>query len=41
LLEHIWQWIPYLTGKKRLDAWLFGGALASLLALLYYVLVHQ
>lgn len=32
------QWVPYLTGKKRLDAWIFGSALASLLALLYYVL---
>jgi len=32
------QWVPYLTGKKRLDAWLFGGALTSLLALLYYLL---
>lgn len=39
LLSNIWQWVPYLTGKKHLDAWIFGGALASLLALLAYVLI--
>lgn len=33
----LWQWIPYLTGKPRLDAWIFGAALTSLLGLLFYV----
>lgn len=32
------QWIPYLTGKNQLDAWIFGVALASLLSLLFYVM---
>jgi serine/threonine protein phosphatase PrpC len=41
LLDNIWQWVPYLTGKKHLDAWLFGGALLSLLALLYYILMYE
>ncbi len=36
--QQLGHWVPYLTGSKRLDAWIFGGALASLLALLYYVL---
>jgi serine/threonine protein phosphatase PrpC len=35
----VWQWIPYLTGKPELDAWIFGTALVSLLGLLIYV-VH-
>lgn len=35
----VWQWIPYLTGKPGLDAWIFGTALVSLLGLLIYV-VH-
>ena len=34
----LWQWVPYLTGKKQLDAWIFGAALASLLGLLLYVI---
>jgi PPM family protein phosphatase len=33
------QWVPYLTGKPRADALIFGAALASLLGLLVYV-VH-
>ncbi|MCE3252580.1 MAG: serine/threonine-protein phosphatase [Cellvibrio sp.] len=33
----LWQWVPYLTGKPRTDAWIFGTALASLLGLLIYV----
>ncbi len=33
------QWVPYLTGKPKADAWIFGAALASLLGLLIYV-VH-
>ena len=37
--KSLWQWVPYLTGKARIDAWIFGTALASLLALLIYV-VH-
>jgi PPM family protein phosphatase len=32
------QWVPYLTGKPRVDAWIFGGVLASLLGLLVYVM---
>ncbi len=36
--QELGQWVPYLTGTKRLDAWIFGSALVSLLALLYYVL---
>src|SRR6187431_1771388 len=36
--KDLWQWIPYLTGKPRLDAWIFGTALASLLGLLVYVM---
>jgi len=35
----LWQWVPYLTGKPKADAWIFGAALASLLGLLIYV-VH-
>ncbi|HSC66391.1 MAG TPA: protein phosphatase 2C domain-containing protein [Cellvibrio sp.] len=34
----MWQWVPYLTGKKHLDAWIFGAALVSLLGLLFYVM---
>ena len=34
----LWQWVPYLTGKTTLDAWIFGTALASLLGLLLYVM---
>lgn len=41
LFENIWQWVPYLTGKKHLDAWIFGGAFLSLLALLYYILMYE
>ena len=41
LLENIWQWVPYLTGKKHLDAWIFGCALTSLLGLLYYILMYE
>lgn len=33
----LWQWVPYLTGKPNLDAWIFGTALVSLLGLLIYV----
>lgn len=33
------QWVPYLTGKPGIDAWIFGTALASLLGILLYV-VH-
>lgn len=35
----LWQWVPYLTGKPRVDAWIFGAALTSLIGLLIYV-VH-
>ncbi len=35
----LWQWVPYLTGKKILDAWIFGAALVSLLGLLHYVII--
>jgi PPM family protein phosphatase len=34
----IWQWIPYLTGAVKVDAWIFGGALLSLFGLLVYVI---
>ncbi|ACE84294.1 PP2C family protein-serine/threonine phosphatase [Cellvibrio japonicus] len=37
-LDHLWPWVPYLTGRRHLDAWIFGSALAALLGLLYYVL---
>ncbi len=33
----LWQWVPYLTGTVKVDAWIFGGALLSLLGLLVYV----
>jgi serine/threonine protein phosphatase PrpC len=33
----LWQWVPYLTGKPRADAWIFGSALALLFGLLIYV----
>ena len=33
----LWQWVPYLTGTVKIDAWIFGGALLSLLGLLVYV----
>jgi protein phosphatase len=38
LRKGLWQWIPYLTGTVKVDAWIFGGALLSLLGLLIYVL---
>lgn len=31
------QWVPYLTGAEKVDAWIFYGALLSLLGLLIYV----
>lgn len=34
----LWQWVPYLTGKAGVDAWIFGAALASLVGLLFYVM---
>lgn len=34
----LWQWVPYLTGKKSMDAWIFSAALVSLLGLLFYVI---
>lgn len=37
----LWQWVPYLTGKTTLDAWIFGAALVSLLALLHYVIISH
>jgi serine/threonine protein phosphatase PrpC len=38
LRKGLWQWVPYLTGKALLDAWIFGTALASLVGLLFYVM---
>lgn len=35
--KDFWQWVPHLTGKRTLDAWIFGAALTSLLGLLIYV----
>jgi len=32
------QWVPYLTGKAQLDAWIFGASLVLLLSLLLYVM---
>ncbi len=37
-LDRLWPWVPYLTGRKRLDAWIFAAALAGLLGLFYYTL---
>lgn len=37
LNKGLWQWVPYLTGKVKVDAWIFGGALLSLIGLLVYV----
>jgi serine/threonine protein phosphatase PrpC len=37
-LSALWQWIPYLTGRRRWDAIIYGTALISLLALLYSIL---
>ncbi len=36
--KDIWQWIPHLTGTRKLDAWIFGAALTSLLGLLIYTM---
>ena len=33
----LWQWVPHLTGTPRVDAWIFGAALVSLIGLLFYV----
>ena len=38
LRKGLWQWVPYLTGKTLVDAWIFGAALASLIGLLFYVM---
>lgn len=38
LRKGLWQWVPYLTGKTLLDAWIFGAALVSLIGLLFYVM---
>ncbi len=37
LRKGLWQWVPYLTGKAKIDACIFGGALLSLVGLLIYV----
>jgi len=39
--QGLWQWVPYLTGKATLDAWIFGAAIVSLLALLHYVIMSS
>lgn len=39
LRDRLWPWVPYLTGRQQLDAWIFAGALAGLLGLLYYTLL--
>lgn len=36
-LHGIWQWIPYLTGRRHWDALIYSATLASLLALLYSI----
>jgi len=33
-----WRWVPYLTGNRRWDAWIYGMTLVSLLALLYSII---
>ncbi|MEN0039003.1 MAG: protein phosphatase 2C domain-containing protein [Cellvibrio sp.] len=38
LRKGLWQWVPYLTGKTLVDAWIFGAALASLVSILFYVM---
>ncbi len=37
-LAFLWQWVPVLTGRRQLDAALYGTALVSLLLLLYWIL---
>lgn len=36
-LISLWQWIPYLTGRRRWDALIYSAAVVSLLALLYSI----
>jgi protein phosphatase len=36
-LAPVWQWIPYLTGRRRWDALIYGAAVVSLLVLLYSI----
>lgn len=38
LRKGLWQWVPYLTGKTQMDAWIFGATLALLVGLLFYVM---
>lgn len=37
--QHLWQFVPHLTGNFRQDAWLFSAALCALFGLLFYVLL--
>jgi protein phosphatase len=37
-LGMFWRWVPYLTGHRRWDAWIYGVTLVSLLALLYTII---
>jgi PPM family protein phosphatase len=32
------DWVPYLTGRRKLDSWIFSAALISLLALLIFII---
>ncbi len=36
-LSALWRWVPYLTGNRRWDAWIYGVTLVSLLTLLYSI----
>lgn len=35
----LWQFVPHLTGNLKLDSWIFGASLISLLGLLVYVVL--
>jgi protein phosphatase len=37
-LVSIWQWVPYLTGRRPWDALIYGAAVFALLALLYSII---
>lgn len=37
-LQSLWQWVPYLTGRRRWDALIYVTAIISLLVLLYTII---
>lgn len=37
-LNHWQDWVPYLTGKTKIDTWIFSTALISLMALLVFII---